>query len=45
MDSSKFVRVMFDKGIIKFGDYRLKSGLTSPFYVNLRKVFSVPDLR
>lgn len=35
---------LFDKGIIKFGSFTLKSGQNSTIYINLRSIISYPHL-
>jgi uridine monophosphate synthetase len=35
---------LFHAGVIQFGDFTLKSGLKSPFYLDLRLVISKPKL-
>jgi orotate phosphoribosyltransferase len=38
------IQRLVERGIIKFGKFRLSSGLESPFYVDLRSVLGDPDL-
>ncbi|MFV0530063.1 MAG: orotidine-5'-phosphate decarboxylase [Flavobacteriales bacterium] len=40
----KFLLSIFELGIIKFGQFTLKSGVISPFYIDLRSIASRPDL-
>lgn len=35
---------LFEKGMIKIGKFRLTSGLESPFYIDLRMLYSYPEL-
>lgn len=35
---------LFTYGMIKLGRFKLSSGLDSPFYIDLRKLYSYPDL-
>ena len=41
---SWFVREFYRVGIIKFGKFRLSSGMESPYYIDLRRLYSFPDL-
>ena len=39
-----FLLKAYELGIIKFGNFTLKSGIESPFYVDLRPLASSPQL-
>ncbi len=38
------IKELYFRKIILFGDFRLTSGLPSPYYIDLRSVYSYPDL-
>ncbi len=41
---SWYVKEFYKLGIIKFGKFKLSSGIESPYYIDLRRLYSFPDL-
>lgn len=41
---TKLILQLFDAKVIEFGDFTLRSGIQTPFYVDLRKVASYPHI-
>lgn len=44
MEMKELVRKFYEKKLIKFGNFKLTSGIFSPFYINLKGLIQYPDL-
>jgi len=44
INKEAFIVSLFDIGAIQFGTFELKSGMTSPIYIDLRKTFTFPHV-
>ncbi|MEM2025336.1 MAG: orotate phosphoribosyltransferase [Desulfurococcaceae archaeon] len=41
---SWFAVELYKNGMVKLGEFKLSSGLYSPFYIDMRRLYSFPDL-
>lgn len=44
MNKKELVLELFDLGVLQFGEFTLKSGLKSPFYLDFRRIVAYPDI-
>ncbi len=44
MNKKELALKLFDLGVLQFGEFTLKSGLKSPFYLDFRRIVAYPDV-
>ena len=44
MNKKELALKLFDLGVLQFGEFTLKSGLQSPFYLDFRRIVAYPDI-
>ncbi len=44
MNKKELALKLFDLGVLQFGEFTLKSGLKSPFYLDFRRIVAYPKV-